>query len=287
LGWVKNGGTVFGEPEADGVPFEQRLREARDSLGSRTGPSDGGRAEPTLRGEGEAADGRVLAIALTGGQIDSVTLDPRVMRMDPTEFAEVLALALNAALDSVRVQASAEQIDMVPDPGVLMERLREMQNAGLRQLDMMNRGINEALSGIRDRAYVSGDANLHGLEHLFEQAQQTVDAVSSPSSGDEPSGGVGEADEGLVRVKVSGAGRIEQVELGPRAMRSASHELAAHVVTAANAALEQARLQAEERMRGLGEDMSQRVREVQDQSLEQLGAYVRSLSALMNSINKR
>ncbi|MBC6457982.1 YbaB/EbfC family nucleoid-associated protein [Actinomadura sp. HBU206391] len=278
---------MVGDPEADDVPFEQKLRAARESLGSRTVSPAGDGAEAELRGEGEAVEGRVHAVALTGGRFDSLTLDPRVMRMDTAELADAISLALNAALDSVRAQASAQQIDMVPDAGTLMERLSEVQNAGLRQLDMMNRAINEALGGIRDRAYVSGDAGLHGMEHLFERAQQTVGALIAPSPGGEPPGGVGEAGEGTVRVKVSGSGRIEQIEFGPRAMRSASHELAAQVLIAANAGLEQARLEAAERMRGLGADMSQRVREVQDQSLEQLGGYVRSLNALMSSIQKR
>lgn len=271
---------------SDDVPFEQRLRDARRMLDSPPASAPMGEGVE-LRGEGEAADGRVRAVAVTGGRVESLELDPRVMRMSSQELAGHLTVALNGALDAVRAQVPVEQVDVVPDSAVLMERLREVQNAGLRQLDVITRGINDALAGIRDRAYVSGDTGFQGLEHLLDQAQESVGPASAEHVEEGSAGGEGEAAGGQVRVVVNGSGRVEAIELGGRAMRSASHELAGQVVSAANAALEDARARAAERVKALGEGVSERVREIQDQSVQQLGSYVRSLAALMNSIEKR
>ncbi|MFD0852957.1 hypothetical protein ACFQ07_12030, partial [Actinomadura adrarensis] len=89
------------------VPFEHKLRQARESLeevsSGRHGEGQGPVPEASeLRGEGEAAEGRVRAVAVTGGRIASLELDPRVMRSSPEELGAQLAEALTAALDDLR-----------------------------------------------------------------------------------------------------------------------------------------------------------------------------------------
>ncbi|MFC5746005.1 YbaB/EbfC family nucleoid-associated protein [Actinomadura rugatobispora] len=207
-------------PDDDGVPFERRLQEARDALdeassaGSTHGEEGTGREEqPGLRGEGESADGRVRAVAVTGGRIASLELDPRVMRQAPDELARTIAEALNAALDSLRARAAAERPEeALLDAALMMERLREVQNEGLRQLSIMSRGINDALAGIQDRAHVGGEAAFPGLEHLLAQARDVTERALDPDPGGEQdaAGGTGSAADGLVRVTATATGRASR-----------------------------------------------------------------------------
>ncbi|MFC5746006.1 hypothetical protein [Actinomadura rugatobispora] len=60
------------------------------------------------------------------------------------------------------------------------------------------------------------------------------------------------------------------------------------MINATEAALDEAGTRAAERLNTVdGADLQARVRAVQDQSLEQLGSFARSLQALMNGIQKR
>jgi DNA-binding protein YbaB len=273
------------ERDGDQMPFAERLQRAREALNSPPAVAQG--SEDHLSGEGEAADGRVRAVAVTGGRIDTVELDPRVLRLSPEELAGHIGTALNGALDSLRERASARgagQVD-APDPAALLERLGEVQNEGLRRLGVMTRGINEALAGIQDRAHVSGDAGLHGLEDLLDRLSEVVRPIAGESV---PGTATGTAADGRVSVVASTGGRIEEVSLDPGVLRRASHELAAHLAGAANEALEKARALAAERLATVANgDLREQVRALQDQSIEQMGAMTGSLTALMNSIRKR
>ncbi|WP_067793358.1 YbaB/EbfC family nucleoid-associated protein [Actinomadura formosensis] len=268
-----------------GVPFERRLREERERL--RASSSADSSAEVRVRGEGESGEGRVRAVAVTGGRIETLDIDPRVLRLEPEELAAHVGDALNFALDDVRARAGAEQADLVPDLAVLAGELQRVQNEGLRRLSVMTQGINEALAGIRDRAYVSGEAAFPGLEHLLDQAGEVA---RSALPGDQKERSTAEAadDDELVRVVADGAGRVEAVHLNARSLRMASHALAATIVTTANEALDSARADAAQRSKAAADpDLQERVRAVQDQSIEQLRSLMGSLTALMSSIQKR
>ncbi|MFC4529509.1 YbaB/EbfC family nucleoid-associated protein [Sphaerisporangium dianthi] len=51
----------------------------------------------TVKGEGAAAGGLVGAVVDGGGQIEEVTLDPRVMRLDSASIAQAVTEAVRAA----------------------------------------------------------------------------------------------------------------------------------------------------------------------------------------------
>ncbi|MGK5550479.1 YbaB/EbfC family nucleoid-associated protein [Actinomadura kijaniata] len=278
-----------GEPDdGDDVPFEQRLAEARreldDALTSREPVTP--RAETPLgRGEGEAAEGRVRAVAVSGGRLESLELDPRVLRLPPGEIGVFIAAAVNAALTEVRGKVTSDPADSPPDPATLLRRLGEAQNEGLRQLGVMMRGLNEALAGIQDRAHVGDPAPLPDVEGLVGQVGRLA-GPAAPGGGHTPAAGT--AADGEVRVTVSGGGLVETVELTERVVRQGSHALAAHVVTAGNAALAEARANAADATAALGpQEMAEQVRRIQDQSLEQFFSFTRSLTSLMNSVEKR
>ncbi|MFI0483256.1 hypothetical protein [Actinomadura sp. 9N215] len=91
-----------------------------------------------------------------------------------------------------------------------------------------------------------------------------------------------------IRAAVTPEGRIETVEIGPRAARLDSHEIAERAMAAINAALDAwAARSPGPASEGPAADLDGRLREAQDRSLRQLSEYTRSLRDLMNSFEPR
>jgi DNA-binding protein YbaB len=233
-------------------------------------------------GHGEASEGRVRVTA-RAGQIESITLEPRLLRLPPEEAGELVRDAANAALTDVNGRSAAA----APDLAAISEALREVQNEGLRQMAIITDGIAGAMAQIRQRTRISGDPSPQGLEHLLNLTQQNLDDVVAASGEprEEPRG-EGEAARGQIRV-VAVVGRVESVTIEPQAMRRSSHELAEQLRTALNAALDDLRTSAGGRSSASGvntEELSARARELQDMSLAQLRTYTRALRDIMGSI---
>jgi DNA-binding protein YbaB len=128
--------------------FDRMLQETRKMLdGVRSGaaaPPD--QDAPPAEGNGEAADGRVKAVAVTGGRLKSIELDPRMMRLASAELAEHIVTAVNAALADLRAKATAE--DAAIDPEALARHVREVQDQSLRQMAMFTQTISETVARI-------------------------------------------------------------------------------------------------------------------------------------------
>jgi DNA-binding protein YbaB len=127
--------------------FDRLLQDTQDVLaGLRAGtpPED---AE-VLRGEGVAADGRVRAVVVSGGTVESVEIDPRAMRMASVDLGAAVAAAVNAAMTDLmgKVRAAAPQ---GVDPQALKERLNELHNQSARQMAMFTQGIADAVAEIK------------------------------------------------------------------------------------------------------------------------------------------
>jgi DNA-binding protein YbaB len=132
--------------------FERMLTETRQLLeqvrsGQAMPPGDA--AEAPAEGRGEAADGRIRVVAGVGGEVTSIELDPRVMRMASEELAAELAVAVNAALRDLRARTQAT--DVAIDPAALQERLREAQDQGLRQMALFTQTLDELMTRIGGR----------------------------------------------------------------------------------------------------------------------------------------
>ncbi|MCW3841689.1 YbaB/EbfC family DNA-binding protein [Micromonospora yasonensis] len=84
-------------------------------------------------GEANAADGLITVVAAPGGRIESITLAPQALRQGSGHLAEQLTIAVNAALDDLRARTIADAPD-VPDPAVLLERLEDVQQQSVRQM---------------------------------------------------------------------------------------------------------------------------------------------------------
>lgn len=134
---------------ADINEFDRMLSQTRELLDQMRG----GRADPAggedVEGRGEAADGKVKVVAGSGGELTSVELDPRVMRMASEELAEELKTAVNAALRELRSRAQAAETPI--DPAVLTGLLRETQDQGLRQMAAFTQSLDELMTRIGTR----------------------------------------------------------------------------------------------------------------------------------------
>ncbi|QFG27092.1 YbaB/EbfC family nucleoid-associated protein [Actinomadura sp. WMMB 499] len=127
------------------------LTDARKTLESmrqgKTPPPAAGDAE-TVRGVGEAGEGRVKVTAVSGGRLEKVEINPRAMRLSAEELGEHLVTAANAALDDLR-QNAGDAGGPVVDTERLGKQVEEIQNESLRQMTMISQAFNDAISKVR------------------------------------------------------------------------------------------------------------------------------------------
>ncbi|HEY9473405.1 MAG TPA: YbaB/EbfC family nucleoid-associated protein [Mycobacteriales bacterium] len=113
-------------------------------------PGDGEPPAPgELRGEGQAADGQVRAVAVAGGRLESLTVNPRAMRMGSEALCEQIVVAVNAALDDLRGRVENQAVTAgAVDPAALTEQMRDLHTESARQMEMFTQGIRDALDQI-------------------------------------------------------------------------------------------------------------------------------------------
>ncbi|ACY96334.1 MULTISPECIES: YbaB/EbfC family nucleoid-associated protein [Thermomonospora] len=133
--------------------LDRMLTETRGLL-SQVRSGKGGASQEAVEGQGSAADGRIRVVAGAGGEITSIELDPRVMRMSSQELAEHLVEAVNQALRELRAQVTTAETAIAPE--VLAQRLAEVQDQGLRQMTMFVEGLRDAMTQLGQRADRSG-----------------------------------------------------------------------------------------------------------------------------------
>ncbi|MFC4585825.1 hypothetical protein [Sphaerisporangium corydalis] len=246
---------------------------------------------------GEAAGGRVRATA-RDGRLSALELDPRVMRMTADELGGHLLAAITAALGAYRPTVGSQE--PLVDLAALAASMRDVRDLGLRRMDTITQDVEDAVALLRDGARVSGGVDPSGLAHLLAEAVRDVERAAGapppdggrPASGDDKRATAADDDQvtaaddervtagrGDVRAAVAG-GRVEWVELGRAAMRTASSDLAELVVAVVNRALDRAGARARDRVA----DLDERAEEVRELSLRQMEGLTRSLTGLMNSI---
>jgi DNA-binding protein YbaB len=119
--------------------LEQARQQMRDLVAASTGP-DGQPPE----GYGEAANGMVR-VAVAGGRISNVELDPRVMRLPSEALAEAFAEAANAALADLASKVPALAAPPI-DLATAERQLAEAQEQSARQLRRYEQTISDALA---------------------------------------------------------------------------------------------------------------------------------------------
>ncbi|HEV7708864.1 MAG TPA: YbaB/EbfC family nucleoid-associated protein [Asanoa sp.] len=126
------------------------------------------------------------------------------------------------------------------------------------------------------------------LEATLAQARRMLDALAAGGGAPDPeaeTGGQGSALDGLVAVRASGAGRIEWVEIDPRAGRVPLGDLAEAITEAVNAALADA-----SSSESLSVDfgaLAGQVRQMQDDSMRQMARFTGALDDAMDRLGKR
>jgi DNA-binding protein YbaB len=132
---------------------DQVLQKARESLASMRAGRPPASDEPPPEGVGESGDGRVKATADFRGRIKAVELDPRAMRLGPQELAEHVITAVNGAFADLRAKANvADAAEGIPDPAALAKQVRDIQDQGLRQMELIAQAISDATTKLRGGA---------------------------------------------------------------------------------------------------------------------------------------
>ncbi|MFA1538468.1 YbaB/EbfC family nucleoid-associated protein [Actinomadura monticuli] len=135
---------------ADINEFDRMLSETRGLLDQIRGGATRPPGAEEMEGRGEGAEGKVRVVAGAGGELTSVELDPRALRMPSEELAEELKSAVNAALRELRARSQAA--DTAIDPDVLAERLRDAQDQGLRQMAAFTQSLDDLMTRIGARS---------------------------------------------------------------------------------------------------------------------------------------
>ncbi|WP_018653690.1 YbaB/EbfC family nucleoid-associated protein [Actinomadura flavalba] len=138
------------------------------------------------------------------------------------------------------------------------------------------------------------DLSGNDLDRMLTDARRTLEAMRSgrqaPGADAPVVEGVGEAADGRVRVTAVTGGRLTSVDLDPRALRMASHELGEALVQAANAALDELRGKAAGAAADEAVDteaLGKRVEEIQNESLRQMQMISQALTDTVNKIGQR
>jgi hypothetical protein len=118
----------------------QALNQARGA-----GGAEGEEAEPVM-GVGEGADGLIRAVAVAGGQLSELYLDPRVLRFTSVQLAEELVVAINGAL--ANLQEQLRESATVPDLDALAEQLKDVQEQSSRQMGTFLQALTDAQARI-------------------------------------------------------------------------------------------------------------------------------------------
>ncbi len=123
------------------------LGETRTALESMRGGPPAPDGE--VRGSGSAADGQITATVSAANRIESIQINPRLMRMGSEELAEQIVIAVNAAFvefaERAREQAPAVGVDV----GQLAGRLRALQDESVRSMASFSQAMTEAFDQVR------------------------------------------------------------------------------------------------------------------------------------------
>ncbi|ACY96379.1 conserved hypothetical protein [Thermomonospora curvata DSM 43183] len=126
--------------------FDRMLAEARSMLDAmrsgRSAPSD----EEEVKGVGEAADGRVTVTVNSSGLLESVELNPRLLRLPAEEIGEHIVTAVNAALQDFRTKANQAVGAASVDLNALAASMQELQDQSVRQMAQIGQAFNELLT---------------------------------------------------------------------------------------------------------------------------------------------
>jgi hypothetical protein len=107
---------------------------------SPSGDADGEDAHVARR-FGEAADGQVRAELGSDGRVESIWVDPRLMRLGSVELTQQIVIAVNAAIDSMRGDTD---VPAVGDLSQLTKQLEQVRDTAVPRLGEFLRTLTDA-----------------------------------------------------------------------------------------------------------------------------------------------
>ncbi|SCF21080.1 YbaB/EbfC DNA-binding family protein [Micromonospora viridifaciens] len=120
-----------------------RTQQALSSMRSRAAEHTDVDPGQLLRAEGTAADGRVRAVVVQGGRLDSLTVDPELTEAGMAEVCGHIVAAVNAALADLDAQVSASAR---ADVDALAARLGGLQEQSVRQMELFSRAMEDVMA---------------------------------------------------------------------------------------------------------------------------------------------
>lgn len=127
---------------------KMRAPAAPDAVSDGESDAESG-AEP-MRGEGNAADGKVHAVVATPGRIESLEMDPRLMRDGSEAVCSAIVTAVNAALQDLQDKALGAAAPA--DFGDLSGDLEQLQAESLDSAHLMFGALQDAMDRIDRRS---------------------------------------------------------------------------------------------------------------------------------------
>jgi len=127
------------DPSGLGRSLEEAMRLLNQATGAGAPPSGappaGGPLVDGLVGRGVAADGQVEAEVSAFGRLESLVIDPRLLRADPASVAELVVEAVRAAQDDERAQRASTLGS--PDTPALAKQLERVSADAYRGFNKM------------------------------------------------------------------------------------------------------------------------------------------------------
>lgn len=99
-------------------------------------------------GQGDAADGLVRAVVSAGGLVESITVDPRLLRDGLEVLCGQIVVAVNAAFADLRAQTPAQTAPEV-DVEALSANLASLQDQSVRQMAMISQALGDVVARMR------------------------------------------------------------------------------------------------------------------------------------------
>ncbi|MGI5231445.1 hypothetical protein [Actinoallomurus sp. CA-142502] len=239
----------------------------------------------TPRGVGEADEGRVRA-TVVDERLETVRVEPRLLRSSREELSRLLIEAVNAALEDFR----ARRFDGEAPDFDLREIIADLQKANeqfRRDMSQRMEFAADVVTELRQAGVRVADLPTLNVDDMVDEVTGLLRTVDEARHlGDEELTGTGEAPRASVRAVCVPVGRLKSLVLDARATRG-TVELERDVVTAVNAALDDLDARTRDRRAEADVDpeaVKKQLGQLRERNMARLESYFRALSDVINGI---